>query len=66
MCKFCNNSGDHKYTTSDNDVRYFINLFCNSYLRIGIEDSMGVNFKKYPNVQQMEINYCPFCGKKLK
>lgn len=65
-CPFCNNSGKHKYTQSDDDVHYFINLFGNGYLRIGIETSMGLNFKKYPSIQSLKINYCPFCGRKLE
>lgn len=65
-CTFCNNSGDHRYTFSDSDIKYFINLFGNSFLRIGLEDRNGINFKKFPNVQNIEIEYCPFCGRKLK
>lgn len=58
MCKFCNNSGDHRYTTSDNRIKYFINMFGKGYLRIGITSTIL-------NPQSIQINYCPFCGKKL-
>lgn len=64
-CPFCNNSGKHIYTQSDDDAHYFINLFGNGYLRIGIEDSMGLNFAKYPSIQSLKIDYCPICGRKL-
>lgn len=65
MCKFCNNSGDHRYTYSDNGVKYFVNLFGNRYLRIGIEDNTGLNFRRYPKIESMKINFCPFCGRDL-
>lgn len=65
-CRFCNNSGYHRYTISDDNRKYFLNLFGDRYLRIGIEDEFGINFDKYPKVQNIEINYCPFCGRELK
>lgn len=68
MCKFCNNSGDHRYTTSSDEdkERYFLNLFGNSYLRIGIENKVyGLDFKKYPKIQSIKIKFCPFCGRSL-
>lgn len=65
-CKFCNNSGDYRYTYSDNNIRYFLNLFGNYFLRIGIENLVNISSINKPKVQTMEINYCPFCGRKLK
>lgn len=73
MCDFCNNSGKRVETIFNSDEQsegnFQLLIYGNNFLRINAtECDNHSSLKSITGLRpaSVEINYCPFCGRKLK
>lgn len=76
MCEYCNeptkNIKLHRQRTDTNIVECYIHGLCNGYaiflrqdLKINITSDLKVKISQLNKLAYIDINFCPFCGRKL-